>query len=122
MVDLECKDTDWVGGNVGGVLDVILQLGGLILGTLSKDQGKCGYLWRISGRFGTLARVQLLWSQMVDLGCHDKDLVSGNDRGVLDVILLLHSLILATLNMDKGKHGYLGSISGWFGTLEGWLT
>ena len=39
MADLGCQDTDWVGGNVKDVLDAIL-LDGLILATLSMDQGK----------------------------------------------------------------------------------
>ena len=47
---------------------------------------------------------------MVDLGCEDTDWVGGNK--VLDAILLLDGLILATLSMDKGKCGYLGCISG----------
>ena len=46
------------------------------------------------------------------------DWVGGNDR-VLDVILLLEVLILATLGMDKGKYGYLGCIFGWFVALRG---
>ena len=47
-------------------------------------------------------------SQMVDLGCQDTDWVGGNEKEVLDAILLRDSLILATLSMDKGKCGYLG--------------
>ena len=38
---------------------------------------------------------------------------------VLDKILLQDGLIIATLSMDKGKCGYLGSISGWFGDPRG---
>ena len=38
---------------------------------------------------------------------------------VLDAILLLDGLILATLGMDKGKFDYVGFISGWFGALRG---
>ena len=48
---------------------------------------------------------------MADLGCQHTDWDGGNDRG-LDKILLQDGLILATLSMDKGKCGYLGSISG----------
>ena len=46
------------------------------------------------------------------------------DREVLDAILLLDDFILATLSMDKGKYGYLGCISGWFGALRvaPWVT
>ena len=33
MADLECQDTDWVGGNVKAVLDAILLRDGLILAT-----------------------------------------------------------------------------------------
>ena len=36
---------------------------------------------------------------------------------VLDAILLLNALILATLGMDNGC-GYLGCIFGWFGALK----
>ena len=49
---------------------------------------------------------------MVDLGCQDMDWVGGSDKEVLDGILLLDGLILATLSKDKGKHGYLGCIFG----------
>ncbi len=56
---------------------------------------------------------------MVNLGSQDTDWVGGNDRRVLDAILPLDGLILATLSVDKGKCGYLGSISSWFGTLRG---
>ena len=55
---------------------------------------------------------------MADLGCQDTDWEGGNDRG-LDKILLQDGLILATLSMDKGKCGYLGCISGWFGDPRG---
>ena len=47
---------------------------------------------------------------MVDLGCHDTDWVGGNDKDVLDAILQCDGLTLATLSMDKGKHGDLGGI------------
>ena len=55
---------------------------------------------------------------MADLGCQDTDWEGDNDRG-LNKIILQDGLILATLSMDKGKCGYLGSISGWFGALRG---
>ncbi len=45
--------------------------------------------------------------------------VGGNERDVLDVILLRNGHILATLGMEKGKCGYLECISGWFGSLRG---
>ena len=55
---------------------------------------------------------------MADLGCQDTDWEGDNDRG-LNKILLQDGLILATLSMDKGKCGYLGCISGWFGDPRG---
>ena len=55
---------------------------------------------------------------MADLGCQDTDWEGDNDRG-LNKILLQDGLILATLSMDKGKCGYLGCISGWFGDPSG---
>ena len=55
---------------------------------------------------------------MVDLGCQDPDWVDGHERDALDAILLRNGLILTTLGMDKGKCGYLGCISGWFGALR----
>ena len=58
---------------------------------------------------------------MVDLGCHHTDWVGGNGTDVSDAILLRNGLILVTLGMDKGKWGYLGCISGWFGALGGAL-
>ena len=51
---------------------------------------------------------------MVELGCQDTDWVGGNDKEVLDGILLWDGLILAILGMDKGKCAYVGCISGWF--------
>ena len=42
--DLGCRDTDWVGANCKDVLDAMFWQDGLILGTLSMDNGKCGYL------------------------------------------------------------------------------
>ena len=56
-----------------------------------------------------------LRSQMVGLGCQDTNWVGGNDKEVLDAILLLNGLILATLSMNKGKYGYLGCSFGLFG-------
>ena len=38
---------------------------------------------------------------------------------VLDAILLWDGFMLANLNMDIGKCGYLKCISGWFGVLRG---
>ena len=58
-------------------------------------------------------------SQMVELGCQDTDWVGGNDKQVLEGILHPDGLMLATLGMDKGKCGYVGCISGWFGALRG---
>ena len=67
MVNLECQDTDWMGGNER-FLDAILLRDGIILGTLSMDKGKWvswvhfwvvyGYHWCISGWFGA-SRVAL---------------------------------------------------------------
>ena len=56
---------------------------------------------------------------MVDLGCQDTDRVGGNDKDVLDAILLRDGLTLATLSMDKGKCFDLGCISGCFWALRG---
>ena len=56
---------------------------------------------------------------MVDLGCQDTDWEGGNEKEILDAILLRDRFILATLSMDKRKCGYLGCISGWFGALRG---
>ena len=56
---------------------------------------------------------------MVGLRCQDTDWVDGNDREVLHAIFVVDGLILSTLSMDKGKCGYLGCISGWFGALGG---
>ena len=50
-----------------------------------------------------------LGSQIVELGCQDTDWVGGNDKEVLDGILLRDGLILATLGMDKGKVVMLGA-------------
>ena len=46
---------------------------------------------------------------MVDLGCQDMDWVGGSDKEVLDVILLLDGLILATLSMEKKTVFILGA-------------
>ena len=56
---------------------------------------------------------------MADLGCQDTDWVGGNDKNVLNWILRRDGLLLASLSLDKGKYGYLGCISGWFGALRG---
>ena len=45
--------------------------------------------------------------------------VGGNERDVLDSILLQNGHVIATLGMEKEKCGYLGCISGWFGSLRG---
>ena len=58
---------------------------------------------------------------MVELGCQDTDWVGGNDKEVLDAILLWDGLILITLSKDKGKCGHLGVISGWLRALRGAL-
>ena len=48
----------------------------------------------------------------------DTDGIGGNEKKVLDAILLLDGIILPTLNINKGNCGYLGCISGWFGALR----
>ena len=55
---------------------------------------------------------------MADLGCQNTVWIGGNDKEVLDIILLGDWPILATLSMDKEKCGYLGSLSGWLGALR----
>ena len=55
---------------------------------------------------------------MVDLGCQDIDRVGGNDKDVLDAILLSDGLTLATLSMDKGKCCDLVCIFGCFWALR----
>ena len=55
---------------------------------------------------------------MVELGCQDTDWVSGNDKEVLDGIILRDDLILVTLSMDKEKCGYVGCIYVWFWALR----
>ena len=55
---------------------------------------------------------------MVDLGYQDTDCVDGNVKDILDANFLRDGQILATFSMGKGKCGYLGCISGWFGTLK----
>ena len=69
-------------------------------------------------------RVWPLGSQMIELGCPGTDLVGGNDKEVLDAILLWEGLILATLGMDKRNCAYVGCISGWFWALRvaPWVT
>ena len=44
-----------------------------------------------------------LGSLMADLGCQDTDWEGGNEKEILDAILLRDGFILATLSMDKGK-------------------
>ena len=56
---------------------------------------------------------------MVDLGCQDTDWVGVRVGNILDSILPWDGFILAILSADKGKCGYLGCISGWFGVLRG---
>ena len=56
---------------------------------------------------------------MMDLGGQYTDWVGGRETYVSDAILLRNGLILVTLGMDKGKWGYLGCISGWFGAVKG---
>ena len=46
-----------------------------------------------------------LGSQMVELGCQDTDWEGGNDKEVLDGILLRDGFILATLGMDQACLG-----------------
>ena len=57
-------------------------------------------------------------SQVDYLGCQDTDWEGGNDKKVLDAILLWDKFMLATLSMDIGKCGYLGCSFGWFGSLN----
>ena len=66
----------------------------------------------------TNSTIPFLHYLVVELGCQDTNLVGGNDKEVLDAILLREGLILATLGMDKGKCGYVGCISGWFWALR----
>ena len=49
---------------------------------------------------------------MADLGCQDTDWVGGNDKEVLDAILLQDCLKLTTFSMDNEKYADLGCISG----------
>ena len=56
---------------------------------------------------------------MADLGCQDTEWEGGEDKEVLDAILLWNGFTLANLNMDIGKCGYFKCISGWFGVLRG---
>ena len=56
---------------------------------------------------------------MADLGCQDTDWVGGNDKEVLDAMLLQDCLKLTTFSMDNGKYAYLGCISGYFRALRG---
>ena len=54
MVDLGCKDTDWVGGNEKDFLIAILLQDGLTLATFGMDEGKRGNLGCISSCFWAL--------------------------------------------------------------------
>ena len=65
------RHPNWVGGNDKEVLVAILLLGGFILATLGKDEGKCGYLGCIFGWFGALRGSS--GSKMVDFGYQDTD-------------------------------------------------
>ena len=62
------------------ILDAILLRDGLILATLSMDRGKCGYLGCISCWFGALSGAPRVTDGLLR--------VSGNDKEVLDAILL----------------------------------
>ena len=53
---------------------------------------------------------------MVDLGCQDTDWEGGNEKEILDAILLRDGFILANLSGDSEKRVYLCWISGWFGS------
>ena len=55
---------------------------------------------------------------MVGLGYQDIDWVGGNVKDILDANFLRDGQMLATFSMGKGKCGYLGCISGWFGALK----
>ena len=83
------------------VVHAFLLLDGLILGTLGMDKGKVVMLGAFLVSFGPRRWPQ--GSQMIELGCEDTDWVGGNDKEVLDGILLRDGLILATLGVDKGK-------------------
>ena len=67
----------------------------VILGVFPVSLGFCGGALR---------------SQMVDIGCHDTDLVGGYDEDTLDAILPRNGFILDTLSINKRKWGYLGCI------------
>ena len=79
------------------------------------EKGKHGYLGCISGWFGSLRGAP----NVTDGGLKVSGWVDGHERDALDAILLRNGLILTTLGMDKGKCGYVGCISGWFGALRG---
>ena len=83
------------------VLDAILLQDGLLLATLSMDKRSCGYLGCISGWLGALRGSP--GSQIVDLGCRDTECVRGNDKNILDVIVLEDDIIPATMSMNKGN-------------------
>ena len=54
MVELECQDTDRVGGNDKEVLGGLQPRDGLILATLGMDKRNCAYVGCISGWFWAL--------------------------------------------------------------------
>ena len=54
MVDLGCQGSDWVGGDDIDLLEANYLLDGLILATLSVDNGKCGHVGGISSWFGVV--------------------------------------------------------------------
>ena len=58
----------------------------------------------------TNSTIPFLHYLVVELGSQDTNLVGGNDKEVLDGIILRDGLILATLSMDKEKCGYLGCL------------
>ncbi len=81
-----CQDTDWVGGNNKEALDTVLLQDGVIQNT-KHEQRKMWLSW---------VHFWLVWgperghlgSQKVDLRCRDTDWVDGNDKEVLNAILL----------------------------------
>ena len=83
------------------ILDAILLQDSLLLATLSMDKRSCGYLGCTSGWLGALRGSP--GSQIVDLGCRDTEWVGGNDKNVLDAIVLEDGTIPATLSMNKGN-------------------
>ena len=70
------------------------------------DNGKYSYVGCINSGFGVLKGA----TRVTDgkLGYQDTDWVGRDDRNPLEVNLPLDGLIIATLNMDKGKCGSVG--------------